>query len=67
MRERIWNEIKEFLAVAFVGAAFGLYFGWACARDIDKDCERECGLRPYDNAPEYCQGFWQAKGLKKGE
>jgi len=65
MKERIWKEVKEFLAVSIVGAGFGLYFGWACARDIDKDCERECGLEPYANAPEYCQGFWEAKGLTK--
>ena len=65
MKERIWNEIKEFLAVAFVGLLIGIGAGWMCARDIDKDCERECGLQPYDNAPEYCQEFWEAKGLTK--
>ena len=65
MKERIWNEIKEFLAVAFVGLLIGIGAGWMCARDIDKDCERECGLQPYDNAPEYCQGFWEAIGLTK--
>ena len=64
-KEKILNEVKEFLVLGFVSAAFGVYFGWACARDIDKDCERECGLVPYEEAPEYCQGFWQAKGLKE--
>lgn len=67
MKERIWNEIKDFLAVAFVGLLIGLAAGQACARDIDKDCERECGLEPYENAPEYCPGFWEAKGLQKNE
>lgn len=63
MKERIWKEVKEFLACAFVGLLIGLAAGWACARDIDKDCERECGLEPYENAPQYCQGFWEAKGI----
>ena len=65
MKERNCNEIKEFLAVAFVGLLIGIGAGWMCARDIDKDCERECGLEPHNNAPEYCQGFWKAKGLIK--
>lgn len=65
MKERIWNEVKEFLACAFVGLLIGVGAGYMCARDIDKDCERECGLTPYEDAPKYCQGFWEAKGLKK--
>ncbi len=65
MKERLIRELKEFLAVAFVGLLIGIGAGWMCARDIDKDCERECGLEPYANAPQYCQGFWEAKGLTK--
>ena len=65
MKERIWTEIKEFLTCAIVGLLIGIGAGWMCMRDIDKDCERECGLKPYEDAPEYCRGFWKAKGLVK--
>ena len=65
MKERIFKELKAFLACAFVGLLIGIGAGWMCARDIDRTVERECGLEPYDNAPKYCQGFWEAKGLTK--
>ncbi|MBQ4438074.1 hypothetical protein II898_04280 [bacterium] len=64
MKERIWNEIKEFLACAFVGLLIGLAAGWACARDIDKDVKRECGMKRFDNAPEYCVQWWDANEVE---
>lgn len=65
MKERIWNEIKEFLAVAFVGLLIGVGAGWMCARDIDRDFEQECGLKWNDNGSDLCKEFWKAKGLIK--
>lgn len=64
MKERILKELKEFLACAFVGLLIGLAAGWACARDIDKDFEEECGLSWNDNGSELCKEFWNAKGIK---
>ena len=64
MKERIWKEVKEFLACAFFGLLVGLAAGWACARDIDRDFEHECGKTWDDNGSEPCKEFWEAKGIK---
>ncbi|MBP5202269.1 hypothetical protein J6Z39_09035 [bacterium] len=63
MSERFWKEVKEFIGAGIIGLSFGVYFAWACGRDIDREIERECGVEPYAEAPEYCQGFWRENGF----
>ncbi len=61
--KRICKEIKDFLACAVIGVLIGLGFGYACARDIDKDFERECGKTWDDNGTELCKEYWNANGI----
>lgn len=36
---------------------------WMVIRDIDKDVERTCGYKRFENAPQMCVEWWDDKNV----
>ena len=63
MKRVNWNNVLSFLALA----GMAMMMVWMAIRDIDKDVERECGYRRYEDAPSYCESWWDDKGVEPSQ
>lgn len=59
MKRVSWSDVLSFIALA----AMVLMMVWMAIRDIDKDVERECGYHRYEDAPSYCESWWDDKNV----
>lgn len=53
------SDVIEFLILVLMA----WMFVWMAIRDIDKDVERDCGYTRFEDAPSYCESWWDDKGV----
>ncbi len=58
------KSTKENLIAFVFGCLVAFLIAWVVVRDIDKDVKRECGMKRFDNAPEYCVQWWDANEVE---
>lgn len=60
MGKKVVEGIKA-VAICFI-LAFGV--AYMCARELDKDAERACGMVPETGRPSDCISWWESNGIK---
>lgn len=59
MKRVSWCDVLSFLGLV----AMTMLMVWMVVRDIDKNVERECGYSRHENAPAYCESWWDDKNV----
>lgn len=58
------KETKENIIGFIFMAVLAFLMAYMVVRDMEKDTARECGMKRFSPAPQYCEQWWDANGVK---